>query len=148
MAVLVGTITNEGRRRQAESSIGPLAGFPSMDFVYFKIGEGGWLYDGIAKVPKAPSPALTDIEADGTPGNSFFQKIITTDKVLFIGPSTAKVSCELDLTEGNDNGFGDPPQYFEIGLFDSTGTLLVYATFPEETKSATKILRHHILAVF
>lgn len=148
MAVLVGTITNEGRRRQAESWIGTLAGYPYMSVKYFKIGEGGWISDGINKIPKNPNPALTDIEADGSPGNSYFQKNIATNKVLFIAPSTAQIDCTLEISEGNDNGLGESPQYFEIGLFDEYDNMIVYATFPGETKNDVKILRHYLLCVF
>lgn len=148
MSVLVGTITNKGRERQAESWIGTLAGYPYVSLKYFKIGEGGWISDGFNKIPKNPNPALLDIEADGSPGNTYVQKNITTDKVLKILPSTAQIDCTLELVEGNDNGYGESPQYFEIGLFDEYDNMIVYATFPGETKNDVKILRHYLLCVF
>jgi len=148
MAVLVGTITDVGRRRQAESFISTLAGYDVLSLKYFKIGEGGWISDGVSKIPKNPNPSLTDIEADGTPGNTYVQKDLTADKVQFILPSTAQVECTLEMTEGNDNGYGEAPQYFEIGLFDEQDNMIVYATFPGETKNDVKILRHFLLCVF
>lgn len=149
MSIIVGTQTTRGRQRQAQSSIGTLAGYPLMSFAYFKIGEGGWMWDAGVKVPKSPNPGLTDIEADGSPGNTFVQKSLTTDKVEYIESlATSKVTCLLDLLEGNDNGYGEPPKYFEIGLFDAQGNMIIYATFPEETKNDAKVLTHVILAVW
>lgn len=148
MSVLVGTITNVGRGRQAQSWISTLSGFPVLSVKSFKIGEGGWISDGLSKTPKNPNPALLDLEADGTPGNTFVQKDLTTDRVSFISPSTAQIECTLDMTEGNDNGYGVSPQYFEIGLFDEQDNMIVYATFPGETKNDIKILRHYLLCVF
>lgn len=148
MAVIVGTITNVGRRRQAESSIGNIVGYDLMTFKYFKVGEGGWISDGVSRIPKNPSPALTDIEATGAPGDSYFQKNLTADRCEFVLPSTAKLDCFIDQTEGNDNGLGESPRYFEIGIFDEQDNLIIYATFPEETKNSQKILHHIILAVW
>lgn len=148
MSVIVGTQTNIGRERQAKSFISGLAGYPALSISYFKIGQGGWMLDNGFKVPKTPNPALEDIEATGGTDDTYFQKALTADKVEFVAPTTSKITCTLDLLEGNDNGLGESPTYFEIGLFDSTGKMVIYATFPEETKNATKILTHVILAVW
>ena len=149
MAVVIeGVVTSKGREMFAKSFLGATGGFNWTKVKYFKIGEGGWISTGTGRVPKTPDPSKTDIEATGAPGDSYFQKDITSLFVEYVAPSTGKVDCFLNLDEGNDNGFAEAPRYFEIGIFDDYGNMLIYVTFPEETKNDTKTLHHNIVVVF
>jgi len=148
MAVIQGVLTDVGRAKLAKSALGSVAGYTWSYCSYFEIGEGGWIQQLTGRVPKTPSVAKTNIEADGSAGNSFFKKYLTSDRMLFVSPSTAQIDCYLSLEEGNDDGYGDSPNYFEIGVFDEDDVLLFYCTMPEETKNNTKILHHTINIVF
>lgn len=41
----------------------------------------------------------------------------------------------LDFAEGNDDGFGGTPEFFEIGVFDTAGNMIAYGTYPGEDKT-------------
>ena len=138
MAVLTGTMTNIGRETLAKS-FGNVGGYPLSRAVKFAFGEGGFETIAGAKQPKSPNPALLDIEADGISLYRFEKQLITAD-VAFIAPSTIEFRCKLDPTEANDDGTGNSPEFFEIGLFDDADNLIVYATFDAQTKVATKSL--------
>lgn len=147
MAILTGVMTTRGRRRLAES-FGQVGGFSYTNAVYFKIGMGGYLVVGDGRVPKSPNPALLDIEATGAPGDYFLQKTLVANDFTFIEPSIMQVRCRVEPTEGNDDGNGNAPRFFEIGLFDADDNMLVYTTFPEQTKQANKILTNFIQVYF
>jgi hypothetical protein len=134
--------------------LGPLVRPPYNEtyFKYYKIGEGGYqLGPGGSKQPKTPDPSLIDIEADSVSGLFAYDKDLTaTDLSIEVDGSItyAKLRCFLDYSEANDDGFGDPPEFFEIGIFDPNDVMLIYATFPGETKNASKTLNHIIKANF
>ena len=56
--------------------------------------------------------------------------------------------CRLVELEANDNGSGESPRFFEIGIFDDEDNLLIWTTFSEQTKSASKILSNFVQVVF
>jgi hypothetical protein len=121
---------------------------------YFKVGCGGWVSTVDGEQPVDPSAILTDITA-GTgsyTGDSafFFQKNLTilTD-LFYISPRRCRVHCFVDTGEGNGpTSGGNAPQFFELGLFDASGTMLVYSTFPMEVKTSDKTLEHYIYIDF
>lgn len=148
-SVLIVMITDLGRTLTGDLWMGPLKGKPHHYIKYLKFGEGGWEQTLAGKVPKDPRLHTggdngNDIEADGSPGNTFFQKDFLSSDVSRQVDGAIRYDCKLDFGEGNDNGFGDDPGYFEIGLFDQFDNLIAYGTFPEETKNIQKILLHHI----
>lgn len=147
MAILTGIFTSKGRETLAKS-FGQIGGFPYTNAVYFKIGMGGYIVSGDGRVPKAPNPALLDIEATGAAGDFFLQKNLVTTDFTFIAPSTMQVRCRVEPTEANDDGNGNAPRFFELGLFDANNNLLIYSTFPEQTKQANKILTNFVQAYF
>lgn len=119
----------------------------------FKIGEGGWQIVGPDKEPIPPSATLTNVTAASYPvGSQFvFTKSLLTADLTFTSPSRLEVRCLVTSAEANDDGFGSPPEFFELGIFDGasgTGTMLVYSTFPVEIKTSSKALEHVIFVDF
>lgn len=115
---------------------------------YFKIGEGGWIDPGTGAEPLDPDPALTDITA-GTgdytdPSDYFFQKSLVGADLVYVAPNRLEVRCAVDTGEANDDGHGNPPEFFELGVFDADDNMLAYSTFPVEIKTASKSLLHII----
>lgn len=149
MAVVVqAVVTTIGRQVLAQSLLGTLAGYDHSELSYFQIGEGGWVDTINGRVPKDPDPSRTELEATGAPGDLKFQKALTAADVAFDTEAKAVVTAFVGLSEANDDGLGDSPRFFELGIFDSNDNMIVYATFPEETKTVTKTLNHVITIVF
>ncbi len=118
---------------------------------YFKIGEGGFTDPGSGKEPKTPDPTFTDLEAVGNPaGTDFvFQKTLLAGDLTYTASTRLEVRCLVLSSEGNGpDSLGNPPEYFELGVFDSADRLLVYSTFPIEIKTASKALDHLIFVDF
>lgn len=147
MAVLTGIVTSAGRAALAKS-FGKAGGFLGCHAKYFKIGMGGWQVSGGGKIPKTPDPSLTDIEATGAAGDFFFQKDFVPTDFIFIAPSTIQIRCRVEPLESNDDGAGNAPRFFEIGVFDENDVMVVYTTFPEQTKQANKILTNFVQFYF
>lgn len=121
----------------------------------FKIGEGGWQDLGGGKEPLPPDPALTDITSLSYPADSqyFFGKDLNIADLTFTSPTRLEIRVFVDSSEANDDGFGNPPEFLELGIFDDTvgngyGTMLVYSTFPLEIKTPSKSLEHLIFVDF
>lgn len=148
--VITGVITNIGREVMAKSfgHLNGLTGYPLSWGKYFRIGMGGYIVTPSGRVPKTPSPSLTAIEATGAPGDVYFQKDFLLTDLTFIAPSTMQFRCRLSPVEGNDDGLGNPPRLFEIGVFDSNNNMIVYTTFPEQTKAANKLLTNFVQVYF
>lgn len=129
---------------------------------YVKVGEGGWMDSGSGQVPRTPSPslrklsgpAIQDLDAvvDATrsapdqrytaTGRATFQKTLGGGDVTFVAPSTAKVRLFLDFGDFNDDGFGNSPELWEVGVFSDHPTIasqllmVAYGTFPKVVKTA------------
>jgi hypothetical protein len=119
---------------------------------YFKIAEGGWVDPGSGKEPVTPSPTLTDVTA-GTgiytsPSDFIFQKSLTGSDLIFTSPNRLEIRCIVATGEANDDGHGNPPEFFELGVFDASNNMLVYSTFPVEIKTNSKTLQHVIYVDF
>ena len=119
----------------------------------FKIGEGGWTNPGGGQEPIPPSVTLTDVTASGYPTGSqyIFTKNLVGADLTFTTPTRLQIRCFVDSSEANDDGLGNPPEFFELGVFDGsggTGTMLVYSTFPIEIKTDSKSLEHLIYVDF
>jgi len=156
--VLQGVMTNKGRELLAKS-FGNIGGFPLVAAISFAYGEGGYIVSGTGKVPKTPDPTLLALEASSLPPPddfTFGHNFIAAD-ISFISPSTIELRCRLTPSEANDDGHGNLPKFFELGIFDKpvignkpdpTANLLCYTTFDEQTKSATKSLISYIQVTF
>lgn len=139
-SVITGVVTDLGRELFAKS-FANVAGFNICRAKYFKIGMGGYIVGpGGVRIPKTPDPTLVDVEATGAPGNIFFQKDLIPADFLFISPSTMQIRCRLDTGDGNDDGAGNAPRYYELGVFDDFGNMIAYTTFGEMSKTPTKVI--------
>jgi len=149
---------------------------------YFKVGEGGWIDPGGGAEPRAPEPdlvwvtsatypdpfpdidAAVDITRDaaavptryGATSRATFTKAVTFTDVSFIAPSTIEIECLLDFGDFNDDGNGNSPEMWEIGVYmdhpefavpvvpagppsvGTPGLMVAYGTFPKQVKDATK----------
>jgi hypothetical protein len=119
----------------------------------FKMGEGGWTDPGGGKEPLPPDATLTDVTA-GTgmyvsPGDYIFTKaLVPASDFTFVASTRAQIRCLTLTGEANDDGYGNPPEFFELGIFDAAGNMLVYSTYPLEVKTASKALEHIIFIDF
>jgi len=147
-AIIQAVVTDIGRETLAKSLIGPLGSFPESELSYFQVGEGGFVVTTGGKIPKAPDPARTDLEATGAAGDLIFQKSFAPSDVTFVISAKIRTESLVGLAEANDDGLGDPPEFFEIGLFDTNDNMIVYGTFPAETKTPDKTLNHIITIIF
>lgn len=133
-------------------------GAPTISWpAYFKIGEGGWQLLAGVKLPLDPATALvisggTDITAGIAPfiapDDYKFQKALTNADLFYTSPSRVEIYCNILAGEANDDGHGNPPEFFELGVFDTQNRLLVYSTFPIEVKTNSRILQHVIYVDF
>lgn len=143
--ILQGVFTDEGKRQIRNSLAGSLIGAPHTRLVKYKIGEGGFVTTAGGRVPNDPfaREGENDIEADGA-SLYFFEKNFGAGDISINPDGSIRFDVIVEYEEANDNGTGDDPSFFEIGLFDQDDNLIVYATFPEETKNNSKRLIHHM----
>jgi hypothetical protein len=126
------------------------AGVPLFRVDSFKIGEGGWVMAGAAKVQRAPDPTLTDLDCIQNPSRYaaderyHYTKSIAAGKVVELSPTSVKVECILDVSQGNDDGFGNAPEFWEIGLYDTDGDMISHTTFYGQPKNDGVALRHYV----
>lgn len=155
-SILTGIVTNIGREVFAKDFGNQLGGFGTANAraYKFKFGEGGFIDTGSGRVPKDPADGatLTDVEAAGDPSLFSFEKLFVSTDYTFIqttpDSNIMQLRCRLVELEANDNGFGDSPRFFEIGIFDDDDNMLIYTTFSEQTKTASKILTNFIQVLF
>lgn len=108
---------------------------------YFKVGEGGWVDPGTGKVRRTPDPTLTDLDCIVNPSRYpvdsrfTFQKTLQPNVDMVIDAGALKMTCTLAQLEANDDGLGNNPEFWEIGIFDEDDVMLIYATMPEQIKS-------------
>jgi len=131
-------------------NFGGLSGPPAILIDSFKVGEGGYEITPSGNVPRDPSdpgslntrgPYLTDLDALQNPSDyptatgTFSKALATPADFNFDVPTRSlEVTCLLDFGEFNDDGFGNAPEIYEIGLF--AGTLLVaYGTMTKQVKT-------------
>ena len=179
MAFIPAVVTDDARRYWAQYLAGVFAGSLEalMPLYSFRVGEGGWVDPGTGQVPRIPDGALRrldvsllqDIDAVVDPtrpvlsqryaatSRANFEKLLAPADITYESPYTVKVSCLLDFGEFNDDGFGNSPELWEVGVFtrhplhpaDPTALLmLAYGTFPLEVKDASKQLLNVVRIVF
>lgn len=144
-----GVPTLAGKQAFANALAG-LAAFSPVSF--YRIGEGGFVAQpGGVQVPADPADTgkahttKTDIVAQGQGVNGLHREqknfgVVDISTDTGVGGTTLTVNLTLDFAEGNDNGLGGTPQYFECGVFNAAGVMLAYGTFPREEKLSNRKL--------
>lgn len=145
---------------------------------FFKMGEGGWVDPGSGKERRDPdsslrrltAPLIQDLDAAVDPTRAAidqryaaderatFKKDLVFTDFTFKSPTTIEIECLLDFTEFNNDGFGNSPEMFEIGIFadhpeesglaSDQGLMVAYGTFPVEVKDSTKQILNIVRIIF
>lgn len=160
MATLAGVITDLGREKYAKYT-GSLLTFAAG--AGFKVGEGGWIDPGSGRIPRTPDSTLTDLDCKVNPGRypnpddrAYYPaavpppdigKAFVPADISFVAPSTIRLRCRLEAVEFNDDGFGNSPEIWELGVFDSDGDMLAYFTFPKQIKTPI-VLENYVNLTF
>jgi len=65
-----------------------------------------------------------------------FRKTLGAGEVLFnsVNPAITEVTTNVGALEANADQLGNPPEFFELALFDENGVMVAYCTFDEATK--------------
>ena len=145
---ITAVITDIGRQRLLEG----WGQTTALDFITsFKVGEGGWESTPGGQVPRDPTdpgpgnnrgPTLTDLDCIANPSDyptdsdGNFSKALALVDFAFTGNTTLEATCFLDFGEFNDDGHGNSPEMYEIGLFNSSSEMVAYGTFPQVEKNA------------
>ncbi len=117
---------------------------------YFKIGEGGWYTVGADKAQRTPTAGQTDLHCITNPGLYPADSVYVFTKSFVAGDVTAvaggivRCNCLILQAEANNDGFGNDPEFWELGIFDSDGVMISYGTFPREQKNALIQIRHTV----
>lgn len=140
-------VTDIGRQRLMEGW-GQVTTLEDIDS--FKVGEGGWEDTPGGRVPRDPTdtgsgddrgPKLVDLDCltNTYPLDSkgYFSKALAGVDITVTGTpgTTLEATCFLDFSEFNDDGNGNDPEMYEIGLFNTSGEMVAYGTFPLVTKN-------------
>lgn len=64
-----------------------------------------------------------------------FEKAYVGTDLTFEEAGRMSAVAFLDFLDGNDDGFGGSPEFFEIGVFDAAGNMIAYGTYPGEVKT-------------
>lgn len=145
---------------------------------FFKVGEGGWQDPGSGKRARTPdnslrrlsAPLIQDLDCIVDPtrasidqrypsdSRAYFKKNLISTDFTFEAPNVLKVRCTLDYSEFNDDGFGNYPEIWEIGVFADhptigglaadQGLMIAYGTFPLESKTPAKQIENYMRLVF
>ena len=67
-----------------------------------------------------------------------FRKALGAGDVLFdnVLPAITEITSTLGAAEANADQLGNTPEFFELGLFDADGVMVVYMTFDMQEKIA------------
>ena len=152
-------------------------------FKFFKVGEGGWVNPGTGRVRRTPDDSLRLLTPVGSPSTyiqdldavvdptravvdqryaaderATFKKDLTISDISYPTAYTVEVDCLLDLGDFNDDGYGNSPEIWEIGLFcdhpvagslaTDQGLMVAYGTFPLEVKDSSKQILNVVRIVF
>lgn len=79
-----------------------------------------------------------------------FRKAMGVSDVLFDSavPAITEITAIVAAGEANLDQLGGNPIFFEVGLFDANGVMLVYMTFDAVTKTGAVQLNHIVDLVF
>jgi len=79
-----------------------------------------------------------------------FVKNLDLADLTFNGPASGSMTarCLTDTSEANDDGYGDAPEFYEIGIYLSypgnPDVMIAYVTFNKQIKTSLKQLIHNI----
>lgn len=98
-------------------------------------------------------PCRRGISSPGVPAPipmfTFRKSLVLADVLFSSGvPAITEITAIVLAAEANANQLGNPPEFFEIGVFDANGVMLFHMTFPLEQKIAAIQLNHVIELVF
>lgn len=115
----------------------------------FKIGEGGWVDVGGVPTPRTPDPSLSDIDCVENPTRYPVDSRFSFTKALISGRVTVDanevtINCIVDTSEANNDGFDNAPEFWELGVFDGEGDMMLYGTFSAQPKTDRVLLQHQI----
>ena len=71
-----------------------------------------------------------------------FRKAVDAGNATFINPNITEITTITGSTEANSDQLGNNPEFFELGLFDSNGVMVVYVTYDAQTKINGVQLNH------
>ena len=93
---------------------------------------------GGREVRKASEPLFT------------FRKTLTAGEVLFncAVPAITEITAIVAAGEANADQLANPPEFFELGVFDANGVMICYVTFDQETKTGLVQLNHIVNLIF
>ena len=98
----------------------------------------------------------THLLAEGRPCHKASEPLFTFRKTLAAGdvlfnsviPAITEITATVGAAEANADQLGGSPEFFELGLFDDDGVMVVYVTFDEEEKIVGVQLVHVIDLTF
>lgn len=171
MAVIAATVTDDAKVYLPQMQ----AGIVAYKTIYcFKVGEGGWVNLGGGDQRRSPPESnlrrldngLQDIDAVVDPTRAAanqryaadrrasYTKLLVVGDFSFLSPNKLEIRCVLDTTEFNDDGFGNSPEIWEVGIFTvhplaPVSLLMVaYGTFPMQTKTSSFPLMNIVRLVY
>lgn len=140
-------VTDIGRQRLMEGW-GQVLALTSI--TQFKVGEGGWESTPAGRVPRDPTdegllatrgPTLVDLDCLVNPSDypadsvASFTKALAPVDIVLSGNTVLTATCTLAMGDFNNDGFGNAPEIYEIGLFNSAGEMVAYGTCPVVVKT-------------
>jgi len=149
MPLVPGILTDAARNAWPRMFYGDVV-FKNISYV--KFGEGGWVDPGNGRVPRTASQmtGLTNLDCVVNPNNypvdsrGTYQKNLAPADFSIENNSVLKIRCFLDFGDWNDDGNGNNPEIWELGVFDESNRLVAYATFQKITKDNTKQLEQFV----
>lgn len=180
MTVLIGTVTQDARKYFPQF-FGRLLGISenttnvatpkwNPTIRLFKVGEGG--FNGA--VPRTPdatlrsldAPFLQDLDCIIDPTRDLVdQRYATDERATFTknlvdadfdtySTNGIEISCLLETTDFNDDGFGNPPEIWELGIFCDHPVeageylMIIYCTFDKQTKLSGQQILNKVRLLF
>lgn len=121
---------------------------PPLDPDYLDIVAWG---GGVAYVPVDFDPAYPG-QPEGRPvgatGAEFYFCKLIAPAFVSVSGSDLIVQCRVEAPEANDDGLGQPPHFYELGIFDLDDDMIAYMTFEEEVKTPTVAIQHNVTITF
>ena len=131
--------------------------FTPADLSFFRVGLGGFTPQGAIR---NPDPSLTSLDitenyvsryASTYPNPpyttlTYQAAIVDAESVSVPGETAIHVSCTLEITDFNSNGYSEPI-IREIGLFDTAGQMVAYGTCGGVKKTSERIITFEVSLV-
>lgn len=105
---------------------------------------------GIAYCPVdlESDPGNPEGRPGGAQGIDFYACKLIQPAFVSVSGSDLIVQCRLEGPEANDDGTGNPPHFYELGIFDQDDDMIAYVTFEEQVKTSTVALQHNVTITF